>query len=89
MKSPPPLTLEAQERLRELYRKCSTGLLLLPEDFIAEDQLDPTRAPPKPAPRPHRARELINNALISPRARASRESAAKPTRAKSDGGVLD
>jgi hypothetical protein len=37
---------EAQKRLRDRYRKSSTGLLLLPEDFIAEDQLDPTRAPP-------------------------------------------
>ena len=49
MNTNPPLTLEQAERLRELYRKCSAGLLLTPER-TAEDF--PHRVPRPPAPRP-------------------------------------
>jgi hypothetical protein len=49
MKTNPPLTLEQAERLRELYRKCSVGLLLTPELLCGDF---PPRAPRPPVPRP-------------------------------------
>jgi hypothetical protein len=49
MNTNPPLTLEQAERLRELYRKCSVGLLLTPE-LLRE--VFPQQEPRPPVPWP-------------------------------------
>ena len=53
MKPKETLAPEQQERLRELYRKCSAGLLLLPPTIL--DDAPPTAdQAASPSPTPHR-----------------------------------
>jgi hypothetical protein len=56
MNPSPSLTPDQAERLRELYRKCTEGLLLLPEDLVVNDGSDDVETP-APAPRQRRARQ--------------------------------
>ena len=55
MNPSPSLTPDQAERLRELYRKCTTGLLLLPPDLVLNDGSKDT-PPPTPTPQPRRTR---------------------------------